>query len=89
MVGEVVVEDRSLMGLVRPPVPGLLEVGQDRLGRLGDTPVVQLESHSRTRTSLLMILTSRKAKVMVYDLLLVVLVDVQVVVVAGSSSIKV
>ena len=84
MVGEVVEEDRNLMGLVRPLVPGLLEVGQDRLGRLGDTPVVRLESHSRTRTSLLMILMSRKVKVRAYGLLLVVLVDVQVAVVVGS-----
>ena len=84
VVGEVVEEDRILMGLVRPLVLGLLEVGQDRLGGLGDTPVIRLESHSRTRTSLLMILMSRKVKVRAYGLLLVVLVDVQVAVVVGS-----
>ena len=84
VVGEVVEEDRILMGLVRPLVLGLLEVGQDRLGRLGDTPVIRLESHSRTRTSLLMILMSRKVTVTAYGLLLVVLVDVQVAVVVGS-----
>ena len=89
MVGEVVEEDRSLMGLVRLLLPGPLEVEQGKLGRLGDTPAVQLESHSRTRTNPLMILMSRMVKVMVYDLILAVLVDAPLVVDVGCSGIKV
>ena len=89
VAGEVVEEERSLLELVRPLVPGLLEVEQDGLGGLGDTQVVRLESHSRIRTSLLMILMSRKVTAMVYDPLLVLLADVQVVIVAGNSGIVV
>ena len=89
VVGEVVEVDRSLKELVRPLVQGLLEVGQDRPGRLDDTPVAGPESHSRTRMRLLMNLMSRKAKVMVYGSLLAVLVDVQVVEVSGNSGIMV
>ena len=88
-VGVVVEEDRNLMGLVRLLVPGPLEVEQDKLGRLGDIPVVRLESHSRTRTNPLMILMSWKVKVMAYDLLLAVLVDAPLVVDIGCSGIKV
>ena len=89
VAGEVVEADRSLMGLVRLLVLGPLEVEQDKLGGFGDTPAVRLESHSRTRTSLPMILMSRMVKVTAYDLLPVVLVDAPLVVDVGHSGTKV